>query len=145
MFPLNPPENIRNLSVFWCFQGDQKGTLGKKGLKRTTASPNLISVSCCILNDLNLPYPLEFGLRFIFIFWVLYQVPQANRLTGKRHKCWPLHCLHEPKYRTEQKIIENFHARNFIFDFWCFYLNRIAIVYKSDVTNDVKIEMHVTE
>ena len=31
MFSFAPPENIRKL-VFWCFQGDQKGTLGRKGL-----------------------------------------------------------------------------------------------------------------
>ena len=34
MFPFDPPEYIRKLKVFWCFQGDQKGTLGSKGLKR---------------------------------------------------------------------------------------------------------------
>ena len=32
MFPFDPPENIRKPKVFWCFQGDQKGTLGRKGL-----------------------------------------------------------------------------------------------------------------
>ena len=35
MFFFNPTENIRNirkLKVFWCFQPDQKGPLGKKGL-----------------------------------------------------------------------------------------------------------------
>ena len=32
MFPFDPPENIRKPLVFWCFQGDQKGTLGRKGL-----------------------------------------------------------------------------------------------------------------
>ena len=31
MFPFDPPENIRKPKVF-CFQGDQKGTLGSKGL-----------------------------------------------------------------------------------------------------------------
>ena len=34
MFPFDPPENIRKPKVFWCFQGDQKGTLGRKGLKK---------------------------------------------------------------------------------------------------------------
>ena len=34
MFPFDPPENIRKPLVFWCFQGDQKGTLGRKGLRR---------------------------------------------------------------------------------------------------------------
>ena len=28
-----PPENIRKPSVFWCFQGDQKATLGRKELR----------------------------------------------------------------------------------------------------------------
>ena len=32
MFPFNPPENIRKPKVFWCFQGDQRGSLGSKGL-----------------------------------------------------------------------------------------------------------------
>ena len=32
MFPFDPPENIRKPKVFGCFQGDQKGTLGRKGL-----------------------------------------------------------------------------------------------------------------
>ena len=32
MFPFDPPENIRKPKVFSCFQGDQKGTLGRKGL-----------------------------------------------------------------------------------------------------------------
>ena len=31
MFPLDPPENIRNPKII-CFQEDQKGTLGRKGL-----------------------------------------------------------------------------------------------------------------
>ena len=32
MFPFDPPETIRKPLVFWCFEGDQKGTLGRKGL-----------------------------------------------------------------------------------------------------------------
>ena len=32
MFPFDPPENIRKPKVFWCFQGDQKRTLGRKRL-----------------------------------------------------------------------------------------------------------------
>ena len=32
MFPFDPPENIRKPKVFLCFQGDQKETLGRKGL-----------------------------------------------------------------------------------------------------------------
>ena len=32
MFPFDPPENIRKPLVFWCFQGDQKETLERKGL-----------------------------------------------------------------------------------------------------------------
>ena len=35
MFPFDPLENIRKPLVFWCFQGDQKGTLGRKGLRRS--------------------------------------------------------------------------------------------------------------
>ena len=32
MFPFDPPENIRKLQLFWCFQEDQKGTLQGKWL-----------------------------------------------------------------------------------------------------------------
>ena len=32
MFSFAPPENIRKLFVFWCFQGDQKGKLGRRWL-----------------------------------------------------------------------------------------------------------------
>ena len=30
MFPFDAPENIKKPKVFWCFQGDQKRTLGRK-------------------------------------------------------------------------------------------------------------------
>ena len=33
-FHFEPPENIRKTKVFWCFQGDQNGTLGRKGLTK---------------------------------------------------------------------------------------------------------------
>ena len=35
-FPFDPPENIRKPKVFWCFLGDQKGTLRSKGLRIVT-------------------------------------------------------------------------------------------------------------
>ena len=35
MFSFDPPENIWKAKVFWCFQGDQKETLGRKGLNKT--------------------------------------------------------------------------------------------------------------
>ena len=38
MFPFDPPENIRKPLVFWCFQGDQIGTLGSKGLKQNNVT-----------------------------------------------------------------------------------------------------------
>ena len=38
MFPFDPPENIRKPLVF-CFQGDQKGTLGRKGLSKQVYFP----------------------------------------------------------------------------------------------------------
>ena len=28
----DPPENIKNSGILWCFQGDQKGTSGRKWL-----------------------------------------------------------------------------------------------------------------
>ena len=36
MFPLDPPENDRKRLIFRCFRGDQKGTLGRNGLKSVT-------------------------------------------------------------------------------------------------------------
>ena len=39
MFPFDPPENIRKPKVFLCFQGDQKGTLGSKGLAKEKRPP----------------------------------------------------------------------------------------------------------
>ena len=33
IFPFDLPENIRKPLVFWCFQEDQKETLGRKSLK----------------------------------------------------------------------------------------------------------------
>ena len=35
MFPFDLAENIWKPEVFWCFLGDQKETLGKKGLNET--------------------------------------------------------------------------------------------------------------
>ena len=32
MFSFDPPKNIGKPKVFGCFQGDQKGALGRKGL-----------------------------------------------------------------------------------------------------------------
>ena len=34
MFPFDPSENIKKPKVFWCFQRDQKGTLGRKRLNK---------------------------------------------------------------------------------------------------------------
>ena len=38
MFPFDPSENVRKPKVFWCFQGDQMETLGRKGLMITKQS-----------------------------------------------------------------------------------------------------------
>ena len=40
MFPFDPPENIRKPLVFRYFQGDQKGTLGSKGLTENLRNQN---------------------------------------------------------------------------------------------------------
>ena len=37
MFPFDPRENIRKAKVFLCFQGDQKETLGRKGLNKSAS------------------------------------------------------------------------------------------------------------
>ena len=68
MFPFDPPKNITKPKVFWCFQGDQKGTYGKKGL--TYLGP---------------VFPLYRGyiegLALMFckkVFWEISQNPQEN-------------------------------------------------------------------
>ena len=33
MLPFDPRENIRKPLIFWCFEGDQKKTLGRNGLR----------------------------------------------------------------------------------------------------------------
>ena len=38
MFPFDPPENIRKPLLFWCFQGDQKWTLRRNGLRLSNAT-----------------------------------------------------------------------------------------------------------
>ena len=38
MFPFDPPENIRKPKVFLIFQGDQRRTLGSKGLREKSPS-----------------------------------------------------------------------------------------------------------
>ena len=38
MFPFDIRENIRKFLVFWCFQGDQKETFGRKWLKKDSMS-----------------------------------------------------------------------------------------------------------
>ena len=43
MFPFDHPENIRKPKIFWCFQGDQKGTLGRKGLKFRKMLHNMVA------------------------------------------------------------------------------------------------------
>ena len=43
MFPFDPPENIRKPLVFGCFQGDQKGTLGRKGLNLGRGSTGFVA------------------------------------------------------------------------------------------------------
>ena len=45
MLPFHPPENIRKPKVFWCFQGDQNGTLGRKGLRKLRIWSHLLKKS----------------------------------------------------------------------------------------------------
>ena len=48
-FPFDPHENIRKTLVFRCFQGDQKGILGRKGL--TVLQARLLSTSFLFVFD----------------------------------------------------------------------------------------------
>ena len=52
MFPFDSPENIRKPSIFWCFQGDQKGTLGRKG-SSSYAFGNTLSCFGKTVNEVN--------------------------------------------------------------------------------------------
>ena len=48
MFPFYPPENINKPNIFWCFQGDQKGFLGRKGLSKVNKLNGLILIQLSI-------------------------------------------------------------------------------------------------
>ena len=52
MFPFDPPENIRKPKVFQCFQEDQKGTLGRKGLSLLSSSLRIRKTRLYMLNYL---------------------------------------------------------------------------------------------
>ena len=54
MFPFDPPENIRKALVFWCFQGDQKGTLARKGLIMLDTLNTSATFSCTICDVTNM-------------------------------------------------------------------------------------------
>ena len=59
MFSFDPPENIRKLSVFSYFQGNQKGTLGRKSLTLSFSlmkTSNLRLVSYSFILCVNPPY-----------------------------------------------------------------------------------------
>ena len=65
MFPSDPPETIRKPKVFWCFQGDQKGTLGRK-----------------VLNGIILD-SYRFRLALLLMFRVFSIFLLRQRFTGK--------------------------------------------------------------
>ena len=44
MLPFDHPENIGKPKVFSCFQGDEKGALGRKGLKSLMANLSILHV-----------------------------------------------------------------------------------------------------
>ena len=50
MFSFDPPENITKPLVFRCFQGDQKGTLGRKSLM-VTSPTSLNFIIFCLLHS----------------------------------------------------------------------------------------------
>ena len=54
MSPFDPPENIRKPKIFWCFQGDQTGTLGKKELMLMERKNLLGGLTLNIYIDLSL-------------------------------------------------------------------------------------------
>ena len=45
MFPFGPPENIKKPLFFWCFQRDQKLTLGRKWLTECLIVPSINTAS----------------------------------------------------------------------------------------------------
>ena len=44
VLPFDPPENIRKPLVFWCFQVDQKGTLGRKRVMKSNIVEVVIQI-----------------------------------------------------------------------------------------------------
>ena len=61
MFPFDPPENIRKPKAFSCFQGDQKGTLERKGLNKALAAIFLPKYFLMILLHTRALYNLDKG------------------------------------------------------------------------------------
>ena len=61
MFPFDPPEKIRKPLVFLCFQGDQKGTLGSKGLRSTKPKKTSLKTYRLLNKNLNfVPTPKQY-------------------------------------------------------------------------------------
>ena len=48
VFPFDPPENIRKPLVFGCFEGNQKGVLGRKVLKILCNHQKVLPLSLAI-------------------------------------------------------------------------------------------------
>ena len=81
MFPLDPPENDRKRLIFRCFRGDQKGTLGRNGLKSVTqllhiemnfASANLLWFRLLQKKSMSLKCKKKNGVKNIFISGLVY-------------------------------------------------------------------------
>ena len=60
MFPFGPPKNISKPKVLWCFQGDRKGTLGRKRLTNIRSRFHFFSI---------FPFGSPGNIRRPKIFW----------------------------------------------------------------------------
>ena len=70
MFPFDPLENIGKPLVFWRFQGDQKGTLGTKGLKLNPVSDNYKRLSLLLHDNFLDSTFVIIGEYSITFYWV---------------------------------------------------------------------------
>ena len=99
MFPFDPPENIRKLLGFWCFQRDQKGKLGRKGLNgwntrgRISRHVELLDGSQCLLLDLG--NFINYVKNFQAPFWARFVTPKELVLNETSQKYYTKQYLFE--------------------------------------------------
>ena len=125
MFSFNPPEN-RNPLVFRCFQGNQKGTLGRKVLK-VECKGNLIcshfrewSHAKCLAKKKNAVFSSCWFVQFV---WHVKLTEQYSR--------W------EIVFTRSLTLVKN-NLWNALFISWCFLWNLSGIIHLVSTQNCLK-------